>query len=123
LTLPLFEVASYSRDITMFYFNDAMKSRFFSSTTGDGGESIEYQSMITVDEYWAYLQNHFFDRFHAHSKEGYLIKSQLIGPPRLRQIRVRPDTCQGNAFYPGYLETCYGEYSIGNEEVDEIYQG
>ncbi|XP_030383935.1 polycystic kidney disease 2-like 1 protein [Scaptodrosophila lebanonensis] len=53
----------------------------------------------------------------------FLKESLLLGPPRLRQIRVRKDTCDVNDAFIRYFNTCYGAYSDGIEQRTSEHGG
>ncbi|KAH8262915.1 hypothetical protein KR044_002021 [Drosophila immigrans] len=53
----------------------------------------------------------------------FLHENLLLGPPRLRQIRVRRDTCFVNDAFIRYFNTCYDSYSAGAEEIIPSHGG
>ncbi|XP_060666102.1 uncharacterized protein LOC132798308 [Drosophila nasuta] len=53
----------------------------------------------------------------------FLHENLLLGPPRLRQIRVRKDTCFVNDAFIRYFNTCYDSYSKGAEEIISSHGG
>ncbi|KAM8717323.1 hypothetical protein ACLKA7_004083 [Drosophila subpalustris] len=52
----------------------------------------------------------------------FLHENLLLGPPRLRQIRVRKDTCFVNDAFIRYFNTCYDSYSAASEEI-KVHHG
>ncbi|XP_017116014.1 polycystic kidney disease 2-like 2 protein [Drosophila elegans] len=61
----------------------------------------------------------------SHHLEGrvFLYENLLLGPPRLRQIRVRKESCYVNDAFIRYFNTCYAAYSSGAEDRTAIYKG
>ncbi|XP_034472383.1 polycystic kidney disease 2-like 1 protein isoform X2 [Drosophila innubila] len=53
----------------------------------------------------------------------FLHENLLLGPPRLRQIRVMKDTCFVNDAFIRYFNTCYDSYSAGAEEIKPEHGG
>jgi len=53
----------------------------------------------------------------------FLHENLLLGPPRLRQIRVMKDTCFVNDAFIRYFNTCYDSYSPGSEEIKPEHGG
>ncbi|KAH8319022.1 hypothetical protein KR067_004090 [Drosophila pandora] len=53
----------------------------------------------------------------------FLHENLLLGPPRIRQIRVKKDSCYVNDAFIRYFNTCYAAYSSGTEERTKNYKG
>ncbi|XP_002134495.1 polycystic kidney disease 2-like 1 protein [Drosophila pseudoobscura] len=53
----------------------------------------------------------------------YLLQNLLLGPPRLRQIRVRRESCQASDDFVRHFNTCYSAYSAGMEEKTGTHKG
>lgn len=53
----------------------------------------------------------------------FLHENLLLGPPRLRQIRVRKDSCYVNDAFIRYFNTCYSQYTAGTEEIVSDHMG
>ncbi|KNC20607.1 hypothetical protein FF38_00431 [Lucilia cuprina] len=45
----------------------------------------------------------------------------LLGPPRLRQIRVREKSCEIHEIFLTYFNSCYAGYSIDKEDIQGVY--
>ncbi|XP_033255735.1 polycystic kidney disease 2-like 1 protein [Drosophila miranda] len=59
---------------------------------------------------------------HLHGRV-YLLQNLLLGPPRLRQIRVRRESCQVSDDFVRHFNTCYAAYSAGIEEKTGTHKG
>ncbi|XP_041451622.1 polycystic kidney disease 2-like 2 protein [Drosophila obscura] len=53
----------------------------------------------------------------------FLLENLLLGPPRLRQIRVRKESCHVNEDFVRHFNTCYAAYSAGIEEKTGLHKG
>ncbi|KAH8419463.1 hypothetical protein KR222_005913, partial [Zaprionus bogoriensis] len=53
----------------------------------------------------------------------FLHENLLLGPPRIRQIRVAKDSCFVNDAFIRYFNTCYAAYSPGKEEIKDEHGG
>ncbi|XP_030557260.1 polycystic kidney disease 2-like 2 protein [Drosophila novamexicana] len=53
----------------------------------------------------------------------FLHENLLLGPPRLRQIRVRKDSCYVSDAFIRYFNTCYAEFSPSAEEIVKEHGG
>ena len=45
-----------------------------------------------------------------------LYENKLLGPPRLRQIRIKTNSCVVNEEFQNFITECYGEYDP--EQID-----
>jgi hypothetical protein len=43
-------------------------------------------------------------------------ENKLLGSPRIRQLRVKNNSCKVNSLFNGEITACYGEYSYSNED-------
>ncbi|XP_017156668.1 uncharacterized protein LOC108165118 isoform X2 [Drosophila miranda] len=53
----------------------------------------------------------------------FLHENLMLGPPRLRQIRVSKNSCQMDGNFPQNFNTCYAAYSNAAEENTEWHKG
>ncbi|XP_034670679.1 polycystic kidney disease 2-like 2 protein [Drosophila subobscura] len=53
----------------------------------------------------------------------FLLENLLLGPPRLRQIRVQKESCHVNEDFVRHFNTCYAAYSAGVEEKTGLHKG
>ncbi len=44
-------------------------------------------------------------------------ENKLLGSPRIRQLRVKNNSCKVNSLFNGEIKSCYGEYSYSNEDT------
>ncbi|KAL7737081.1 hypothetical protein ACLKA6_005299 [Drosophila palustris] len=104
--------------------------------------TISFREVITIEDFWNFMEYVVINLFHGveydetsnwdsnlannrpllHGKM-ILNESLLLGPPRLRQIRVRNDTCPLNAAFFRYYNTCVAPYSEEVEFKEPVYKG
>ncbi|XP_016926743.2 polycystin-2-like protein 2 [Drosophila suzukii] len=91
------------------------RSRVIRQAVEDGSERVDSQAE----------QGPAFSNTTSHHLEGrvFLYENLLLGPPRLRQIRVRKESCYVNDAFIRYFNTCYAAYSSGAEERKAMYKG
>lgn len=53
----------------------------------------------------------------------FLHENLMLGPPRIRQIRVKRDSCFVNDAFIRYFSSCYADYSQSVEEVKKEHGG
>lgn len=109
----------------------------------DDDSIISFSTVITIKDFWDYLQyvilpllhgninNHSRSHLHEHrvlhkerSLEGRLFLSQnlFLGPPRLRQVRVKKDNCEVHSSLVRYFNACYTPYSKSYEDTAPVYK-
>ncbi|XP_073814725.1 polycystic kidney disease 2 isoform X5 [Musca autumnalis] len=126
-------VAAASRHLYMFYFNQTLAKLFTGrEMETNSGVEVRFEELVTTADWWNFLQNKFLDDFHEEIqnenssvgnisedtslKRVVLKDNVLLGPPRIRQIRVKENSCQVNEAFARYFNTCYGEYSKDIED-------
>ncbi|XP_017865444.1 PREDICTED: polycystic kidney disease 2-like 2 protein [Drosophila arizonae] len=106
--------------------------------------SISFSHVITITDFWDFLQfgvlsmlhgnvnNHSVNHLHEHrvihrtqNLRGrlFLDENLLLGPPRLRQVRVKQGDCEVPSSLLGYFNECYMPYSKSDEATDAVYKG
>ncbi|XP_073814726.1 polycystic kidney disease 2 isoform X6 [Musca autumnalis] len=117
----------------MFYFNQTLAKLFTGrEMETNSGVEVRFEELVTTADWWNFLQNKFLDDFHEEIqnenssvgnisedtslKRVVLKDNVLLGPPRIRQIRVKENSCQVNEAFARYFNTCYGEYSKDIED-------
>ena len=87
--------------------------------------------------YWEYLYNDGTDKRFicpggeeavgpcpvAPADRNILYENRLLGLPRIRQIRVRNDSCQIHPDFQNAIKHCYNEYSESNEDREPFGTG
>lgn len=88
-------------------------------------DETTFLELTTVDEYWTYLQTHFIDTMYAaaatdkndsNSNMFLQMENLLLGPPRLRQVRVRNGSCAVHPMFQLRFGNCYGSFRRADED-------
>ena len=59
----------------------------------------------------------------APADRNILYENRLLGLPRLRQIRVKNDSCLVHPDFQNAIKQCYGPYSESNEDMEPFGTG
>ena len=121
--LALFCVVAFTtRSSADFWANRSMNSLFVESSFFFGRVPHEktLRDVLFVPLFYQWLEGAFFETIYTPETEsasrflnGY---NRIIGPVRLRQLRVRPDSCPIPAMFAGTIDTCYAPYAKDLEE-------
>ncbi|XP_012560622.2 polycystin-2 isoform X1 [Hydra vulgaris] len=113
---------------TMYFFNQSLIGLF----TGPNPPSIMTISTIaTSNDFFEYLDKVLLNGLYTEQyyngdnipeiERGYvLFENKLLGLPRLRQVRVKNDSCLVHPFFKNSVYECYAPYSSGNEFKENI---
>lgn len=114
--------------------------------------SVRFAHLATTADMWAFLETKFIMDLHgvddreganeggegedniasnltsrrrrsAEDKLIFLEQNLVLGPPRLRQIRVKENSCDVHNVFGRYFSKCYGDYSSSDEDTSDIYKG
>lgn len=131
----------------MFYFNQTLQKLFIAREFETKfGMEIRFEELVTTEDWWSFMEYRFLDDLHGQqtssirventnisqatnqsetnrSKRLVLRDNLLLGPPRLRQIRVKEHSCHVNEAFVRYFNSCYSEYSREVEDRRPVYKG
>jgi len=122
---------------TYYYYSKAMQDLFLDSETATGAS---FRDLGTIDDWWSYVadahQNPgdkspfmngiYWDKWYtgenitANQQNYIFYENKVLGVPRIRQVRVRPDSCSINADFTTSIDTCYGEYGDKTRDTEEF---
>lgn len=112
-----------SRDPTYSYlFNYYMKDLFIEEEFPDIAIRKTFQDVATVDEFWEFMQGpllaglfNLSDGFNP--GEGFIYGvNRLLGPVRVRTVRIDKDTCRIPDEMQAYIPHCYERYYRNKNE-------
>ncbi|XP_022208929.2 polycystic kidney disease 2-like 2 protein [Drosophila obscura] len=127
----------------MFYFNDTTKKLFVTRCLVVAPSVTNcFEKILTVSDWWDYLIYNFLITLHGDMTEDeedgktansvsesdpienlrarrFMHENLLLGPPRLRQVRVQKESC----YMSWYFDTCYEDYSWAAEERAGSHKG
>ncbi|XP_034478712.1 polycystin-2-like [Drosophila innubila] len=118
----------------LHHFTNGVKTLFERPHYMLDNRTISFSEVITIEDFWNYMDYVVINLLHGvvfnetSGRQPYLVsnrpllygkmilnESLLLGAPRLRQIRVRNDTCPLKPAFFRYYNTCVAPYS---EEVE-----
>lgn len=116
-------VAFSTRSATDYWANEAMRQLFVDGSFFFGSVTHEktLHDVHFVPQFFDWLEGPFLATLHSPELgapprflHGY---NRIIGQVRLRQVRVRPNTCSIPSMFTGTVDVCYAPYSWSAEDT------
>ncbi|XP_045345967.1 polycystic kidney disease 2-like 2 protein isoform X2 [Leopardus geoffroyi] len=115
----------------MYYLNKVMSSLFL-DTSVPGDERTNFKSIHSITDFWKFmegplLEGLYWDAWYT-NKTLYNLKNSsriyyeniLLGVPRVRQLRVRNNTCKVYSSFQSLMSECYDKYTSSNEDTSDF---
>ncbi|XP_070271038.1 polycystin-2-like protein 2 [Myotis yumanensis] len=115
----------------MYYLNKVMSSLFL-DTSVPGDERTNFKSICSIPDFWKFMEGPLLDGLYwdswysnsqlYNSKNSSRIYSEniLLGVPRVRQLKVRNNTCKVYSSLQFLMSDCYAKYTSENEDVSDF---
>ncbi|GAB1301544.1 Polycystic kidney disease 2-like 2 protein [Apodemus speciosus] len=115
----------------MYYLNKVMSSLFVDTSLPDD-ERSSFRSIQSITEFWKFMEGPLLDGLYWDSwystKQLYNVKNSsriyyeniLLGVPRVRQLRVRNNTCKVYPAFQSLISSCYNKYTANNEDLSDF---
>ncbi|KAG8506524.1 Polycystic kidney disease 2-like 2 protein, partial [Galemys pyrenaicus] len=115
----------------MYYLNKVMSSLFL-DTSVPGDERTSFKSIRSITDFWKFmegplLEGLYWDSWYTNQKvydfkntSRIYYENILLGFPRVRQLKVRNDTCKVHSSFQSLMEECYDKYTGGNEDLTDF---
>lgn len=113
-----------------FYYSTVMKNLFINSpTTPKSGQGVTFSGIGSMGDFWDVLEGPIMDAIYMekwynnetvdidHAGAIYY-QNKVLGYPRLRQVRVKRNTCKVNPKLQRLIENCYEAYSSETESKE-----
>lgn len=115
-----------------YYMSDMMTKLFVDkSFDGPGASELSFRDITTVEEYWKFVCTQLLDNIFGNDSEV-LLQGRIsydnvpvlgdvniiLGPPRLRQLRVRNGSCSIHELFHDHFRDCYSEFSSSIIDMD-----
>lgn len=95
-------------------------------------ELVSFEEITNRIEFWDYMENDFLNSIHF-SLLKWENKSVpvnfnadnenfVLGPPRIRQIRIKSTKCPGDSFHLQKFPECFGAYSPKDEVTEDYFK-
>jgi len=115
-------------DSNMYTMTKVMTDLFVDSAFPDTGNT--FRGMLTQSDFWRFAEGPMLDGLYweqyynndnvSAENLGYVYyENKLMGVPRLRQLRVRNDSCTVPSLFKETIPECYGEWSTKNNDESE----
>ncbi|XP_009693008.1 PREDICTED: polycystic kidney disease 2-like 1 protein [Cariama cristata] len=117
---------TYGMTSSNAYYYTKVMSELFLQTSSDG--RVSFQSIGSMADFWVYAQGPLLDNLYwtkwynneslaAHSTQSYIYyENLLLGVPRMRQLKVKNNSCVVHNDFKEEVSGCYDVYSEDKEE-------
>ena len=115
---------------TYYYYTNVMQNLFLKTASSDGNT---FKSMNAIEHWWNYVEPEgplmsgiYWDTWYnndpvAPGEDNFIFhENKLLGVPRIRQLRVKKNTCTVHQDFENEIEDCYAEYSTANQETESF---
>nr|XP_058918352.1 polycystin-2-like protein 2 [Kogia breviceps] len=115
----------------MYYLNKVMSSLFL-DTSVHGEERTNFKSIRNITDFWKFMEGPLLEGLYWDSwynnKNLYDLKNSsriyyeniLLGVPRVRQLKVRNNTCKVHPSFQSLMNECYDKYTFENEDLSDF---
>ncbi|KAM9694922.1 polycystin-2-like protein 2 isoform 2-T2 [Trichechus inunguis] len=115
----------------MYYLNKVMSSLFL-DTSVPGDERTNFKSVRSITDFWKFMEGPLLEGLYWDSwynnKQPYNLKNSsriyyeniLLGVPRVRQLKVRNNTCKVYSSFQSLMSECYDKYTYENEDLSDF---
>ncbi|KAL0607870.1 Polycystic kidney disease 2-like 2 protein, partial [Plecturocebus cupreus] len=115
----------------MYYLNKVMSSLFL-DTSAPGEERTNFKSIRSITDFWKFMEGPLLEGLYWDSwynnQQLYDLKNSsriyyeniLVGVPRVRQLKVRNNTCKVYSSFQSLISECYGKYTSANEDLSNF---
>ncbi|XP_045658830.1 polycystic kidney disease 2-like 1 protein isoform X1 [Ursus americanus] len=116
---------TYGMTSSSAYYYTKVMSELFLHTSSDTG--VSFQAISSMADFWDFAQGPLLDSLYwtkwynnqslGHGSHSFIYyENLLLGVPRLRQLRVRNDSCVVHEDFREDILSCYNVYSPDKEE-------
>lgn len=110
---------------TMYYYTKVMRDLFVETTMTNRNA---FKDITTMKEFWMYMNGPLSDGLyweHYYNNDtvkpddlGFIyFENKILGRPRIRQLRVKNDSCVVHDDFKSVIKDCYAPYSPGAEDT------
>ncbi|XP_005025282.1 polycystin-2-like protein 1 isoform X1 [Anas platyrhynchos] len=117
---------TYGMTSSNAYYYTKVMSELFLQTSSDS--RVSFQSIGSMSDFWVYAQGPLLDNLYwtkwynneslaAHNTQSYIYyENLLLGVPRMRQLKVKNNSCVVHDDFKEEISGCYDVYSEDKEE-------
>lgn len=110
---------------TMYYYTKVMRDLFVETTMTNRNA---FKDITTMKEFWMYMngplseglywEQYYNDKNVSDEDLGFIyFENKILGRPRIRQLRVKNDSCVVHDDFKSVIKDCYAPYSPGAEDT------
>ncbi|XP_028573959.2 polycystin-2-like protein 2 isoform X1 [Podarcis muralis] len=111
----------------MYYLNKVMADLFLETPLSDN-DRTDFKSMSSIADFWQFIEGPLLDGLDwgtsynndstTDERNTTLIyyENLLLGVPRIRQLKVRNNTCSIYPSFRAFMKECYGKYQYLHED-------
>lgn len=107
-----------------------MKKIFVNQQFETRTTDLSFLEISTTSDFWSFTENILVHSIYPRVSNKYsseslkiLEENYLIAPPRLRQLRVKPNSCRIPSIFQDKYTGCYGHFSSQNEDKSDMIRG
>ncbi|RXN01914.1 Polycystin-2 [Acipenser ruthenus] len=111
---------------SMYYYTKVM-SQLFLDTPLSSGEKTNFKTLASMGDFWKFTEGPlvgglYWDAWYNNktlpeNQSLIYYENLLLGVPRLRQLKVRNESCVIHEDLRDEIQDCYNMYSMGNEDT------
>ncbi|NXU48707.1 PK2L1 protein, partial [Turnix velox] len=117
---------TYGMTSSSAYYYTKVMSELFLQSSSDG--RVSFQSISSMADFWGYAQGPLLDNLYwtkwynndsmaVHGSQSYIYyENLLLGVPRVRQLKVKNNSCVVHEDFKEEISSCYDVYSEDKEE-------
>ncbi|XP_060707555.1 polycystin-2 [Hemiscyllium ocellatum] len=110
----------------MYYYTKVMASLFL-DTPFSKNENTNFRSVSNMDDFWKFAEGPLLDGLYwdmwynnetlAENRSFIYYENLLLGVPRIRQLKVKNESCKIHEDLKDEIKECYDVYSVANEDT------
>nr|CAI5850527.1 unnamed protein product [Callosobruchus analis] len=118
-----------------FYLTQSLSNQFLEKDFKTiYGRTITFTQISCAADVWKYIENHFIPSIfweYTYDKEymrdenamNVIYDNRVLGVPRLRQVRVRNDSCTIHPYFRNNITSCYSTYKPSHVDKSDFGPG
>ncbi|XP_041048078.1 polycystin-2 isoform X2 [Carcharodon carcharias] len=110
----------------MYYYTKVMANLFLDTPFSEN-EKTNFRSVSNMDDFWKFTEGPLLDGLYwdlwynnetlAENKSFIYYENLLLGVPRVRQLKVKNESCKIHEDLKDEIKECYDVYSVANEDT------
>lgn len=120
-------VLTYGMVNTNMYYYTKVMSQLFLDTPLSPGDAATFRSLSNMEDFWKFTQGPFLSGMYwevwynneslPENQSFIFYENLLLGVPRLRQVKVRNESCSVHEDLRDEVHDCYNVYTPSNEDT------